>query len=146
MKIILLEDVKKHGKKGQIIEVADGFGKNYLIKNKLGVLADNQGIKNLNREKKLKQELDEKNKTEALKIKELIEKEVFTFSVKTGKQDKVFGSISAKQIAKSLEKYDIDKKKLKIDNPIDSLGNHIVELELYKNVIANIKVNVVKEK
>lgn len=146
MKIILLEDVRKHGKKGEIIEVADGFGTNYLIKNKLGVLADNQGVKNLNRENKIKKELDDKNREEALKIKEEIEKETYQFSVKTGKQDKVFGSVSAKQIAKCLEKYNVDKKKLKIETPIDSIGNHIVELELYKGVIANVKVNVVKEK
>ena len=75
MKVILLQDVKKHGKKGEIIDVADGFGKNYLIKNKLGILADTNGLRKLNTEKKKEQELDNKNKLEEEKIKKELEEE-----------------------------------------------------------------------
>ena len=74
MKIILLQDVKKHGKKGEIIDVADGFGKNYLIKNKLGVLADTAGLKKLNTEKKKEKEIDDQNRKEAQNTKEKLEK------------------------------------------------------------------------
>ena len=71
MKIILLEDVKKHGKKGDIIEVKDGFGKNFLIKNKLGILADTNGLKKINSAKKKEQEIDNQKRKEANEIKSL---------------------------------------------------------------------------
>ena len=104
MKIILLQDVKKHGKKGEIIDVKDGFGKNFLIKNGLGVLADTTGMRKLNTEKKKEMELDNQKREEATEIKSKLEKLNLIFKVKTGVSDKVFGSVSAKQIAKELEK------------------------------------------
>ena len=145
MKIILLQDVKKHGKKGEIIDVADGFGKNYLIKNKLGILADSTGLKKLNTEKKKEQEKDEKNKKEAKEIKQKLEKKNLIFKVKTGKEDKVFGSISPKQIEKELSEYKIDKKKIITDVPLDHLGTYNVKIELYKDIIAEVKVTLQKE-
>jgi len=145
MKIILLQDVKKHGKKGEIIDVADGFGKNYLIKNKLGVLADTAGLKKLNTEKKKEKEIDDQNRKEAQNTKEKLEKLNLIFKVKTGKEDKVFGSISAKQISKELESYKIDKKKINIDIPLDHLGTYNIKIELYKDIIAEVKVTLQKE-
>ena len=146
MKIILLQDVKKHGKKGEIIDVADGFGKNYLIKNKLGVLADTAGLKKLNTEKKKEKEIDDQSRKEAQNTKEKLEKLNLIFKVKTGKEDKVFGSISAKQIVEQLKNkgYNIAKKQIKTNNTISTLGFHNVDIELHKKVIATIKIELKK--
>ena len=145
MKIILLQDVKKHGKKGEIIDVKDGFGKNFLIKNGLGVLADTTSMRKLNTEKKKEMELDNQKREEATEIKSKLEKLNLIFKVKTGVSDKVFGSVSAKQIAKELEKYNIDKKKINIEVPLDCLGTYEVRIDLYKDVIAKVKVTLQKE-
>lgn len=145
MKIILIEDVRKQGKKGDIIEVADGYG-NFLIKGKQAVLASQAGITKLNREKERKQQAEEELINECNKIKEKLAKEIFKFKVKTGEQDRVFGSVSAKQIALELnnKNYKIDKKQIKINNALASLGCHNVDIELHKKVIATIRVELVK--
>ena len=146
MKVILLQDVKGQGKKDQIINVSDGYANNYLIKRGLAVSYTKKSNEIL--EKKL---LDKKEAEEALvekynKIKEKLENKELTFKVSTGKEDKVFGSISTKQIEEQLKKngYSIDKKCIRVKNNIDSLGTHIVEIELHKKVKFNIKVLLVK--
>lgn len=146
MKVIFLKDVKKQGKKGEIKEVADGYGKNFLIKNGYAVLATQTGVKRLNaenEEKRLEENLNIKN-CEVLKQK--LEKAKFKFKVKTGTGDRVFGSISTKSIAEELKKqgFDIDKKKIKLDSPLTSLGFHNVQIELHKEVLAQIKVELTK--
>ena len=145
MKIILLKDVKKHGKKGDIIEVADGYG-NFLIKNKEAVLATSGSVDRLNKENAQKKKDEENLIKECNKLKTKLEKENFVFKVKTGAQDKVFGSVSAKQIETELKnkKYDIDKKQIKINNALSTLGFHNVDIELHKKVVATIKVQLVK--
>lgn len=147
MKIILTKDVKKHGKKGDIIEVADGFGMNYLIKNNLGMLASETGMKMLEKEKKLKEKELESQKEIALSIKEQLTRVTLNFKVKTGKEDKVFGTISPKQIEEALKEKNItiDKKKIIVDSPLSSLGIHIVKVELFKEVIGEIKIELTKE-
>lgn len=145
MKIILLSDVKKQGKKGEIIEVKEGYG-NFLIKNKQAVLATTTGVNRLNEEKKNKALEEEKLIKECEKIKEKLERITLTFKVKTGVSDKVFGSISAKQIEEELQKqkYNINKKQIKINNSISQLGYHNVNIELHKKVMANLKIQLVK--
>lgn len=145
MKIILLKDVKKQGKKGDIINVADGYG-SFLIKNKEAVLATTGGVDRLNKENEQRR-IDEENLIkECTKIKNKLEKEKIQFKVKTGEQDRVFGSVSAKQIETELKnkKYDIDKKQIKINSALSTLGFHDVDVELHKKVIATIKVELVK--
>lgn len=142
MKVIFLKDVKGQGKKGEIKNVADGYGKNFLIKNGYAVLATPTGIDRLkkeNKEKALAEELEIKN---CEILKEQIEKETYKFKVTTGSNDRVFGSVSAKQIANELKNkgYEIDKKKIKMDIPLSSLGFHNVDIELHKKVIATIRV------
>ena len=145
MKIILLCDVKKQGKKGEIIEVKEGYG-NFLIKNKQAVLATTTGVNRLNEEKKQKQEQEENLIKECEKIKKQLEELTFNFKVKTGANDKVFGSISAKQIEEELKKkgFNINKKQIKINDAISSLGFHNVNIELHKSVIANLKIQLTK--
>lgn len=145
MKIILLEDVRKQGKKGDIIEVKEGYG-NFLIKNKQAVLATSTGINRLNEEKKNKALDEEKKIKECENLKKKLEALNISFKVKTGAQDKVFGSVSAKQIEEELSKkgFSINKKLIKINNPLSSLGFHNVDIELHKKVIATIKVQLVK--
>lgn len=145
MKVIFLKDLKNQGKKGEIKEVKDGYAKNFLIKNGYAIKETKESLKILDRENKQAKELDEKNKKEAKALKQKLEQEKITFQVKTGKNDKVFGSISLKQIKDKLdEKYKIDKKQIIINNPISSLGFHEVEIHLHKDIIAKIKIEVIK--
>ena len=145
MKIILTKDVKKQGKKGDVLEVKDGYG-TFLVKNGSAVLATPNSLDRLDKENKQK-ELDEQNLIKQCeKIKEKLEKIQLSFKVKTGAQDRVFGSVSPKQIVEELKSkgYDIDKKQIKIDNSISSLGFHEVIIELHKKVSARVKVELTK--
>ncbi len=147
MKVIFIKDVKGQGKKDEIKEVKDGYAKNFLIKNKYAVAYSETSKRRLNEEindRKIKNENDIK---ESKELKNKLSKEKIVFKVKTGKEDKVFGSISTKQIKEELDKlgYDIDKKKIIIDTPISSLGTHIVKIELHKEVISDLEIKLEKE-
>ena len=147
MKVILLKDVKKQGKKDDIIEVSDGYANNFLIKNGLAVPYTKTSVKILEteiskRNKKEKQHIDEMNL-----LKNKLEKEVLKFKVKTGVEDKLFGSISTKQIKTKLTElgYELNKKEIIIDEQINSLGTWIVKINLHKKVIAKLNIEVIKE-
>ena len=145
MKIILLEDIKKKGKKGEVLNVKDGYG-NFLINEKKAILASSNNLNKLNKDNEKKLQEKELEIAKCIKIKEKLEKEIFNFKVKVGTNDKVFGSISAKQIASILKDkgYVVDKKNIKIDNPLTSLGIHFVSIVLEKSVIAEVKIQIVK--
>ena len=145
MKIIFIQDVKKQGKKGEVKEVKDGYA-NYLISNKLALVANNVNLNRLDRSNESKKAEDNLNRELAKKEKSKIEKITLTFNVKTGAGDKVFGSISVKQIVSELKNkgFEIDKKGIKLNNQINTLGFHNVEIELYKDVIAILKVELKK--
>ena len=147
MKIIFTQDVKKQGKKGEIKEVKDGFA-NYLIQQKVAVVASDVNLGRLERANANKKAMDDMNRELAQKEKGKIEKITLSFPVKTGEQDSVFGRISVKQIISELKNkgFDIDKKSIKIISPINSLGFHNVEIELYKDVVATLKVELQKVK
>lgn len=146
MEVIFIKDLKNQGKKGEIKTVKDGYGENFLIKNGYAVLKTKENLAKLNHEQAKKAELDAKNKEEAIKTKEKLEKLVLEFKVKTGEGDKVFGSISVKQIKEGLLEngYKIEKNAIGIINPLSSLGFHNVEITLYHNIKATIKVHLVK--
>lgn len=148
MKVIFIKDLKGQGKKKDIKEVSDGYAMNYLIKNGYAVKYTKTSNEILNNEIKNEKELFELNTKNANIIKEKLEKEIITFIVKSGTNNKIFGSISTKQIIDELNKLgysNIDKRKIFIDNPITSLGIHIIKIELFKDVIANIKIKVISK-
>ena len=146
MEVIFIKDLKNQGKKGQIKKVKDGYAENYLIKNGYAVKKTKENLSKLNHEIAKKEKETEEKKVEATKVKETLSQLVLEFKVKTGEGDKVFGSISQKQIKEELEKkgYKIDKNQIDITNPISSLGFHNVEINLFNDITATIKVHVIK--
>lgn len=142
MKVILLQDVKKQGKKDQIIEVSDGYANNFLIKNNLAVPYSKRSKEILDTEITKRNDEEQAYIDKCNEIRKKIEDKEFSFKVKTGKEDRVFGTISTKQIAEELNKlgYNIDKKMIELTTSMDSLGSHIVKLKLHKKVIFNIRV------
>ena len=142
MKVILLQDVKKQGKKDDIIDVSDGYANNFLIKNKLAVPASTKAKEILKDEQDDRLQQEEKLIEECNKLKDKLIKEKIEFTVKVGAQDKVFGNISIKQIHKKIQElgYNIDKKCIHIITPIDTLGTTEVEIELHKKVKFNINI------
>lgn len=146
MKVILLSDVKKVGKKGDIVSVADGYGRNFLIRQGLAVEATKKSKEILD-EQNLQHALEEKQlEANAEEVKKQLEKITLEFKVKVGKDGRVFGSVSTKQIAEQLlSKYEIkiEKRKVLDASPISSLGYTDVKVDLYKNkVIGVVRVHV----
>lgn len=146
MEVIFIKDLKNQGKKGQIKNVKDGYAQNFLIKNGYAVAKTKENLSKLEHANAKKAEEDKNNKKLAEEQKEQLEKLVLEFKVKTGEADKVFGSISQKQIKDELQVQGFKIEKNQIDNSkqISSLGFHNVEIALYPGVTATIKVHLVK--
>lgn len=146
MEVIFIKDLKNQGKKGQIKEVKDGYAQNFLIKNGYAVVKTKENLAKLKAEQAKKAATDQEHKADAEKLKKELDKVVLEFKVKTGEGDKVFGSISIKQIREELEKKNIkvEKSQIEINNSIATLGFHNVNINLYQDVVATIKVHLVK--
>lgn|SRR5574344_157825 len=142
MKVIFIKDLKGQGKRNEIKEVKDGYGKNFLIKNGYAIVANDNNTKAHNRELATEELKENEEIARCEKIKLELSKIVLNFNVKTGTQDKVFGSVSSKAISESLKElgYNIDKKTIMINDAISTLGTHNVAIELHKKVIANVKI------
>lgn len=146
MEVIFIKDLKNQGKKGQVKNVKDGYAENFLIKNGYAVKKTKENLLKLNQEQTKKAKEDAANKEEAKLLKEKLSKVTLEFKVKTGEGDRVFGSISIKQIKDELAKqgYKIEKSAIELTNNISSLGFHNVNINLYPEIIAQIKVHVIK--
>lgn len=140
MKIILIDNVKGTGKKDEVKEVKDGYG-SFLIKNKKAVLYSTKSNEVLNTQIKDRNDKEEQLILECTNIKNKLEKDTLEFLVKNGNDGKVFGSISSKQISEELKKkgYNIDKKLIDREN-LNTLGSHIVTINLHKKVVAHLNV------
>ncbi len=144
MKVILLKDVKKQGKKDDIIDVSDGYAINFLIKNNLAVKYTKTSDNILKSEIKLREKEENLKIQDCIKIKNKLEKEQLIFKLNSGEMGKTFGTVSKTNIKDELKKrgYNIDSKNIKISVPITSLGCFTVEINLYKNVNAKLKIMV----
>ena len=142
MKVILLKDVKGQGKKDTILEVSDGYANNFLIKNKLAVPFSKKSKEVLDAELETRKEKEEKLIQECQKLAQEITKKKIIFYVKSGKDGKIFGTISTKQIQEELKNQgiNIDKKSIHLSYPLDTLGIHKVEIELHKQVKFSIDI------
>ena len=147
MKVILTQYVKKVGKKGEIVEVSDGYGQNFLIKNKLAVFATNTGEAKVAKRKEEERLADLQNKKDAEALKETLEKMVLEFKLSSGKDGRTFGSISTKNVVEELAKNNIkvDKRKFIDARPIQALGYTNLKIELYKGVVATIRVHLTEK-
>ena len=146
MKVILLKDVKGKGKKDSVIEVSDGYANNYLIKNNLAVPYTKRSKEILDKELDIREKEEENKIKEYNEISKKLNDQIIVFKVKVGEKDKVFGTISSKQISDKLKEmgYKIDKKNIKINGNLSTLGITNVEVELHKKVKFNIKINLIK--
>jgi len=146
MKVIFIKDLKKQAKKGDIKEVKDGYAQNFLIKNGYAIQVTEKNMENVKKENDAKKQEELKLTKEAELVKKELEKLTLIFKVKTGEQDRVFGSVSPKQIKEELLKkgYKIDKKQIELITSLQSLGFHKVTITLYKEVKAELKVQLVK--
>lgn len=143
MKVILLTDVKNVGKKDDVKEVADGYGRNYLIKNGLAVEASKKSMQILGQQQADKKAELEQKKAEAEQLKERLSKITLTFQVKAGAEGKVFGSISTSKVCEALVKQHnitLDKRKFIDTQNLTCLGEWNLKVELFKGVIGNVKV------
>ena len=147
MKVILIEDVKSLGKKGQMVNVSDGYARNMLFPKKLEIEATPKNINDLKLQKAHEEKVAQENLEAAKAFKAELETKQVTVSIKVGDNGRTFGSVSTKEIAEAAKAqlgYDIDKKKMQLANPIRELGTTMVPVKLHTQVTAELKV-VVKE-
>ncbi len=145
MKVILKQDVKKVGKRGEVVEVSDGYARNFLIARGLAVAQTKASLEILKDQKEQEAKDEAQREQEAKELAEKLDNMTVTFHVKSGKEGRVFGSVSTKQIVEELNKQGIhiDKRKILDNSPIQSLGTTNVKVELHKNVIGTVHVKVV---
>ena len=146
MKVLFLKDLKGQGKKGEKKEVKTGYANNFLIKNGYAVALNEQTLSKYNKEQENIKQQDALNRKEAEQLKEIIEKLTLIFKVQVGKDERVFGRISQKQIKDELAKkgYEIDKKQVVIQDSVSCLGFHNIDINLYKGVIAKLRIKLEK--
>ncbi len=145
MQVILLVDVKKVGKKNQTVNVSDGYANNYLLKNRLAVPVSKRSVEILSNQQENARIADENNRKSAQELAERLKTITLEFSAKVGKDSKLFGSISLKQVEEELKAkhgIEIDKRKFLDKGPLDMLGLYRLRIELYKGVIGEVQVHI----
>lgn len=147
MKIILREDIPELGEAGKTIEVKTGYGRNYLIPRNMAILATKANLASIGEIQKQKDIRDKKARREADKVKIAIEKISVSAAVKVGEEDKLFGSVTSADIAALMkgEGITVDKRSIILEEPIKSLGVYTIPVKIDKDVVANLKVWVIKE-
>lgn len=145
MEIILLQDVKTLGKKGQIISVNDGYARNFVIPKKLGIEATSKNINDLKLQKANEEKVAKEHLEAAKELALKVEEKPIQLTIKAGESGKTFGSISTKEIGKAVLdqlKLDIDKKKIVLPEPIKTMGTHEVSVKLHKDVTAKLTIKI----
>ena len=148
MKIILKKDYELLGDEGQIMEVKSGYARNYLIPNGIATAANESNLKSFNEIKKQRAKKVQKLVDEAQKVANNLSAHTVTIEVKTGEDDRIFGSVTSQMIYDKLKEKgfeEIDRKKIILKEPIKSLGEHELDVKLQSSVVAKLKINVVKE-
>jgi large subunit ribosomal protein L9 len=147
MKLILKEDYGKLGKVGDVVTVKDGYARNFLIPKKIAYLANDGNVRRLEEEKKLRAVREKKEHKSAADIAVEIEKLSLTIPVQVGEDDKLYGSVTSQMIADSLKEkgFEIDKKKIELDEPIKVLGIYTINVKLHPEVTGKVKVWVVRQ-
>ncbi len=145
MKVILLQDIKNVGKKDEIINSSDGYARNYLFPKKLAVEATKDNLNQLKARQDTAKRKKEQEKEDAKQLAEKLKKITLSIQVKAGENGKIFGGVTAKEIAENLKEQqsiEIDKKKIMVKETIKALGNYSVEIKLYEGISANLAVSV----
>ncbi|MDD2628270.1 MAG: 50S ribosomal protein L9 [Clostridia bacterium] len=146
MKVVLNQDVKSLGKKFDIVEVSEGYARNYLIPRKLAVLADNKSTSEAKTKKEAIQHRKDTERENAEKQKEKLEKAVIEFRLKVGEGNKLFGSVTNKEIKEKLKEIsniDIDRKKIELNDAVKTAGMYEANIKLYEGITAKLKIKVV---
>lgn len=145
MEVILLQDVKSLGKKGEVVKVNDGYARNFILPKKLGIEANGKNMNDLKLQKANEEKIAAENLAAAKALAEELKDKEITLKLKLGEGGKTFGSVSSKEIAEAAKEqlgYDIDKKKIQLKESIKSLGVHNVAIKLHPKVTAELKVKV----
>ena len=147
MEVVLLEDVKSLGKKGQSVKVNEGYARNFILPRKLGVEANPKNLNDLKLKKANEEKVAAQQLAAAKELGAKLESASVTLSIKAGENGKAFGSVSGKEIAKAIEEQlglEIDKKKLVLSDPLKTFGTHDVPVKLHREVTAKLVVKVVE--
>lgn len=147
MEVILREDIDKLGNRGQVVKVADGYARNYLVPKRLAVAATEANKKIVEQERQAALRREAKEASDASELGKMLGNITVQIAQKAGENDQLFGSVTAKDIAESLERqgYNIERRKIQLEEPIKTLGEHKVTLRLHRDVSVEIPVNVVRE-
>ena len=145
MKVILLEDVKSLGKKGEVVNVSDGYARNFIFKKNLGLEANGKNLNDLKLQKQNEEKVAQEHLEAAQELAKKLEAAKVELKIKTGEGGRTFGSVSSKEIAIAVKEqlgYDLDKKKIQIKEAIRTPGMHLVPVKLHQKVTAELKVHV----
>lgn len=147
MEVVLLEDVKALGKKGQVVKVNDGYARNFILPKKLGIEATPKNLNDLKLQKANEAKLAAEQLAAAKELGEKLGQSSITLSIKAGEGGRAFGSVSGKEISAAIKEqlgFEIDKKKLVLPEPLKTFGNHEVPIKLHKEVTAKLMVKVLE--
>ena len=145
MEVILTQDVKNLGEAGELVKVAEGYGRNFLIPRGLAVEATKSNLKHLQHQRKLDKEREAREKTEAQKTKATLDGLELVMRARSGEGGRLFGSVTSTDLAAAIKKetgIEVDKRKLELDEPIKSIGNHSLRVKLLPGITASVNVKV----